>query len=142
MLVVDAMKRDIASVGPEQNLHEAARLMRKLDIGFLPVVDEHRRPIGALTDRDIVVRACAEDFRPSEVSVRQAMTLEVVTCRPLDDLRQAEELMRLRQKSRLMVVGDDRQLVGVLSLSDIAEEESEPVEVAQTIRDIAAREYH
>lgn len=141
MLVGDVMKRDVAFVRAEDSLHEAARLMRKLEVGFLPVLDEHGRPVGALTDRDIVVRGCAEDRRPSAIAVREAMTPETVTCRPLHDLKEAEELMGARQKSRLMAVDDEGHLVGVISLSDVAEED-EPLAVGETIRDVAAREAH
>jgi CBS domain-containing protein len=141
MLCLDVMKQDLAYVSHHDNVHKAARLMQKHGIGFLPVVDDDRKPLGALTDRDIVLRVCTDDHRPSNVSVRDAMTPELVVCRPLDDVRVAEDLMARRHVSRVMVVGDDGALVGVISLSDIALAE-EDARVGSTLREVAAREAH
>lgn len=141
MLCLDVMKQDVAFVHENDNVHKAARLMEKHGVGFLPVVDDQRRPVGALTDRDIVIRVANEDHRPSNVSVREAMTPQRVFCRPLDDVRVAEDLMAANKVSRVMVVGDDGVLVGVISLSDIAAAE-EDARVGATVREVVSREVH
>lgn len=114
------MKRDVECLSPRDAVHDAARKMRDENIGFLPVCDEAMQVLGTVTDRDIAIRLVAEQ-RPSSTAVEQIMTKEVVACRPEDDISEAEELMAERRKSRIMCVEDDGTLVGVISLSDIAE---------------------
>ena len=140
MQCLQVMKHDYEYVTPEDNIHTAARKMRDKGIGFLPVCDSERRPVGTLTDRDIAVRVAAEDTRPSNVSVREVMTTEVITCSPNDDLRTAEERMADNKKSRVLCVDDDKTLVGVISLSDAIEREEDDRIAAYALRVIAARE--
>lgn len=134
----EIMKRDLAWVSPDDNCHVAARRMRDEGVGFLPVCDGTMVPQGALTDRDICVRVAADDKRPSNVGVREVMTLEVVTVPALADIEDARRLMGERQKSRLICVNEQGKLVGVLSLSDLAE--ALAGEAAETLRAIADRE--
>jgi CBS domain-containing protein len=136
----DIMKRDLAWVLPDDNAHVAARKMRDDGVGFLPVCDGTMRPLGALTDRDICLRVAAEDKRASNVGVRDIMTLEVVTIPARADVADARRLMGERQKSRLICVNDQDKLVGVLSLSDLAE--AAAGEAAETLREVADREVH
>src|SRR3954447_26176914 len=106
------------------SVREAARKMRDLNLGFMPVVDDARQLVGVLTDRDIVVRAVADD-RKARTAVEELMTEDVVTCDPEDDVERAEALMSVNQKSRLVCVDETGQVVGVISLSDIAQYEDE-----------------
>jgi len=140
MQCAQVMKHDYESVTPADNVHTAARKMRDRGVGFLPVVDENRKPVGTITDRDIAVRVAAQDERPSNVGVQDAMTTEVVVCRPNDDLRDAEEAMATARKARIMVVNDDGQLVGVISLSDVIEREQDDRLAAYALRLVAERE--
>jgi len=140
MQCLQVMKHDFEYVTPHDNVHTAARKMRDRGIGFLPVCDEDRRPIGALTDRDIAIRVAADDARPSNVGVGEVMTAEVVTCSPQDDLRVAEERMASRRKCRIMCVDDDGRLVGVISLSDVIERETDDRLAAYAMRLITGRE--
>src|SRR6185436_10269058 len=105
-------------------VREAARRMRDLNIGFLPICDDAGQLTGVLTDRDIALRVVAED-RPGDVAVADVMTEEVITCRPDDDVRRAEELMRTNQKVRLPCVDETGRIVGVISLTDIAQYDNE-----------------
>ena len=140
MQCAQVMKHDYEFVTPADNIHTAARKMRDRGVGFLPVCDRDRKPIGAITDRDIAVRVAAQDERPSNVGVQSVMTTEVVTCGPNDDLRDAEEQMATARKSRIMVVNDTGQLVGVISLSDVIEREPDDRIAAYALRLIAERE--
>jgi CBS domain-containing protein len=133
----EVMKRTIQCLRPEQSVKEAASVMRDANVGFLPICDPSNKVLGTLTDRDIVIRAVADD-RPTSSPVRDSMTEEVVACRPQDDLERAEELMRQHHKSRILVVDDDDRLIGVISLSDIVQVESEGG--ARTLREVSERE--
>lgn len=136
----DIMKRDLAWVSPDDNCHVAARKMRDLGVGFLPVCDGTMKPQGALTDRDICIRVAAEDKWPSNVGVKEVMSLEVVTVPAIADIDDARRLMGERRKSRLICVNEQGKLVGVLSLSDLAEALAS--EAGETLRQVAEREVH
>lgn len=141
MQVLEVMKRDFDYVSPKDNIHTAARKMRERGIGFLPVCDQNGKPVGAITDRDIAVRVAADDRRPSNVSVREAMSVDTVTCAENADFHDAEAAMARNHKGRLMCINDQGQLVGVISLSDVAEREQDQQLAMQTLREVASREY-
>ena len=140
MQCAQVMKHDYEYVTPADNIHTAARKMRDRGVGFLPVCDHDRKPVGTITARDIAVRVAAQDSRPSNVGVQDVMTTELVTCSPNDDLRVAEERMASAKKSRIICLNDAGQLVGVISLSDVIEREQDDHFAAYAMRLIAGRE--
>ena len=135
----DVMKTNLQIVREDDSLRVAAETMAAANVGFLPVCDDWGKAIGTITDRDIVVRAVAQTFDPDLRRVSEIMSRNVVTCRPDDDLMMAEQFMSQYQVSRLAVTDDDDILVGVISLSDIAEHEPAR-RAARTLRAVAARE--
>ncbi len=137
----DIMKSEVECFRAHDPITKIARCMKDVNIGFVPIVDDDGHPIGVITDRDIALRVCAEDKLASQTLARDVMTRETVSCQPSDDLTQAEELMRRHQKSRLMIVNEQGRLVGVLSLSDVVEEETD-WNAAETLRKVADREVH
>jgi CBS domain-containing protein len=106
-------------VPPDSTLQDAARKMRDLDVGALPVCDNDRLS-GMLTDRDIVVRAIAEGRDPKMVRVRDAMTAGIDYCFEDDDVREAAHHMQEKQIRRLAVLNRDKRLAGIVSLGDLA----------------------
>ena len=94
-------------------------MMRQLNVGFLPVCDG-RRLLGVLTDRDIVVRSVADSRDPQLASVRDAMSEELVYAYEDDAIEHGAELMRRHQIRRLPIVDREKNLVGVVSLGDLA----------------------
>ena len=138
MLCEEIMKRDIQCVSPVDSIEDAARLMRDENVGFLPVCDESRQVLGTITDRDIAVRGVAESL-PATTAVEDVMTGELVSCSDKDDLEVAEQLMAENHKSRIVCLDSDGQLVGVISLSDIAQL-AEGGSASETLRQISDRE--
>jgi CBS domain-containing protein len=138
MLCEDIMKREVECAQASETVQVAAGKMRDGNVGFLPVCDENGKVIGTLTDRDITVRMVAEGLGP-QTAVRDLMTPELVCCRPSDDLVIAERLMGERQKSRIVCTDRNGNLVGVISLSDIAQEEAD-AQLADTVRQVTERE--
>jgi len=132
MLCHQMMKSQVESIGPDEPCSAAAAKMREHGVGFLPVCDEGNKVIGTVTDRDIVVRVVA-DAKGCDTPVREAMTEEVVSCKPSDDVKRAERLMSEHQISRMMCVDDDGCCVGVISLSDVARL-GDPPRTAETLR--------
>jgi CBS domain-containing protein len=135
----DVMKSDVRTVGERDSVSRAADLMTVANIGFLPVIDQQRRVVGTLTDRDIVVRVVAQGRLSAETRVGEVMSRDVASCRSDDDVSMAETLMGQRQVSRLVLTREDGTLAGVISLSDIAERESLQ-RAGGTLRAVAARE--
>jgi CBS domain-containing protein len=134
----DLMKRNPYTVKPTDTVQTAARVMRDKNVGFLPVCDDDDRVLGTLTDRDIVIRVCVDNRPIGAVPVEDVMTREVVFCSPDENVHDAEQRMAQDHKSRLLVCEND-QLVGVISLSDVAERE-ELRRAAWTMREVASRE--
>jgi len=119
----DVMKSDLARCTEPLSVQACAQMMRKGNIGFVPVVDADGRVVGVVTDRDLALRVLAEGLKP-ETPVGQVMTRDVRICRADDDLRAAEWKMASTRKSRLVVADEEGRCVGVISLSDIAQADS------------------
>lgn len=136
---VDVMKREVAHVGPDDQVLRAAQLMRDRDVGFLPVCQADGKIVGVITDRDLAVRVVADRLDPT-TAVRQVMNREVVACAADDDLTRAEDLMAKHRKSRLAVCDADDRVIGVISLSDVAKREDRPEAAGTTLRHVSARE--
>lgn len=120
MLVRDIMTRDVQCVQPETSLDEAARRMRDLDVGPLPVCGEDDRLAGIVTDRDITVRAVAEGKDPRSTKVRDVMTPGILYCFEDQDVVEAAETMEDKQVRRLVVLDHNKRLAGIISLGDLA----------------------
>lgn len=138
MLCEVLMKTSVECVSPQDSVAIAARIMRDRNIGFLPVCDEtSEKVVGTLTDRDIAIRAVA-DRKPGTTPVEGIMTRDVIACHPQDDITTAEELMAGNLVSRVMCMDEEGQLVGVISLSDIAQMDG--AHAAKTLEQVSARE--
>jgi CBS domain-containing protein len=121
----DVMLTHVYTCREQDTVERCAMLMRGWNIGFIPVVDEHERVVGVVTDRDLVMRVLAAR-RPGTTKVSEAMTIEpLAICRPGDDIKIAERRMASARKSRIIVVDEQGRLAGVISLSDIAHADGE-----------------
>lgn len=118
MKIRDVMTPDVRTIAPDATLREAAQMMAETDVGMLPVANEDRL-VGILTDRDIAVRAVAAGRGP-DAPVQETMSPEIKYCFEDDDLDEVCENMADQQLRRLPVVDRDKNLVGIVSLSDLA----------------------
>jgi len=114
------------SVRRSDELIKAAQLMREKHIGYLvvvdpEVVDQSLRPVGVLTDRDIVVSVVARETDPRALRVGDVMTQQPVTVGSAEPVERALREMRRIGVRRLPVVGQRGELIGVLSLDDVLE---------------------
>jgi CBS domain-containing protein len=124
MQVSEIMTRDVELVSPDMPIPEAARRMRDGDVGALPVGDEERL-MGMVTDRDIVVRAIAEDRLPSECTVSDVLSQDVQSCRESDSVEDAANIMAEHQIRRLPVLDENQRLVGIVALGDIGRQDQD-----------------
>jgi CBS domain-containing protein len=133
-------------VTPDQTVAEAGRLMKSLDVGALPVVEDRAgmRLAGIVTDRDLVMRHVAAGHT-EECPVRHAMTprtdeSEFVTVRPEDTTDYVMDVMSRHQIRRVPVLSADDRLVGIIALADVAREIGPvaPAEVVKVLEAISA----
>ena len=118
--VRDVMQRDVATCHSWDTLNRAAQLMWEADCGAIPVVDERGRLAGMLTDRDVCMAAYTRGLTLSELSVQSAMSQHPFSCTPEEPLTALLNLMTTHQVRRVPVVSEDRRLVGIVSLADVA----------------------
>ncbi len=119
MKVKDAMHKGAEWVAPTAKLSEIAAIMKKHDIGAVPVGD-HDRLIGMVTDRDIVCRAFAAGVDPTKLTAKDVMTKGVVYCREGAELAEAISTMQKNKIRRLPVISEGKRMVGILSLGDVS----------------------
>ncbi|MEH0822122.1 MULTISPECIES: CBS domain-containing protein [unclassified Micromonospora] len=117
--VSDVMTKQVVYLSTETTLDEAARVMKEADIGDV-VVTDGATLAGVLTDRDIVVRAVAERSDPSTTTIGSVITREVVMIEQHSTASEAASLMRERNIRRVLVCDNERKLVGIVSLGDLA----------------------
>ena len=134
MHVQELMSSDVKIADPNMTIRDAARRMRADNIGALPV-GENDRLIGMVTDRDIVVRAVAEERSAGNTTVREVMSESVFYCFQDDDVEQAAQVMAEHQVRRLPVLNRDKRLVGVVALADLGQAEQG---VARALKGISA----
>jgi CBS domain-containing protein len=134
MEIRDVMTPNPRTVSPNDSIQNAARIMRDEDTGAVPVVD-NGRPIGIVTDRDIVVRAVAEGGQLNR-PVREIVSSNIVAATPEMSTREAADLMSEHQIRRLPVVENNR-LVGIVSLGDLAVKEGNDRRAGDALQSIS-----
>jgi len=135
MLVKEIMTPNVEVISPGDTLEHAAGRMANLDVGPLPVC-EGKRVVGMITDRDITVRATAAGCDPRTTLVSDAMSHDIISCYEDQDVREAAKLMKEQQIRRLLVLNRANELVGIVSLGDLATEagdQGQPGEVLKKV---------
>ena len=126
VLVAEVMTPEVVTIEPSASIADAARRMIQEEKGPLPVV-EGDRPVGMVTDRDIIARVVAEERDPGSLTVGDIATRELVTISSDQDVDEAARLMDEHQLDRILVVEGER-LVGIISEADIRLDEGPLVE--------------
>jgi CBS domain-containing protein len=135
-VVRDVMTPNPASVSEQDSIKRVAEIMRREDAGVVPVVDG-RKIIGIITDRDIVVRLVAEGKDPSNAKVNEAMSKQVRAVKEDTPIDEVLQLMSREQIRRVPVTNSNNDLVGIVSIGDIASDEKETVKVGRTVEEIS-----
>lgn len=117
MQVQEVMHKGVNTVQIQDSIKKVAALMKREDIGAVPVY-KNERPVGFVTDRDIVV-SCVADGHSIEDSISHAMSREIYSVKEKDDINQAVQIMKDQQISRLLVVNEGDRPVGMLTIQDI-----------------------
>ena len=136
--IADIMTKSVAVVQRDETLQAAARRMREMDIGALPVVDG-KALVGMVTDRDITIRGVAEGMVAQESLVADVMTEEIRFCRTTDTVAQVMAEMGEAQVRRLAVLDDNHEIAGIVALGDIATRQS--ADTDETLREISTPDH-
>lgn len=136
--IADIMTKSVAVVQRDETLQAAARRMREMDIGALPVVDG-KALVGMVTDRDITIRGVAEGMVAQESLVADVMTEEIRFCRTTDTVAQVMAEMGEAQVRRLAVLDANHEIAGIVALGDIATRQS--ADTDETLREISTPDH-
>ncbi len=137
MRVRDLMSKSVVTIAPEESAALAARLLSRHELGALPVCAADGTLAGIVTDRDIITRCVAAGEEPGRVPVRDIMSPAPSVITPETPVSAAARLMAQRQVRRLPVV-EQGQVVGMLSLGDLARSRRTDTEAAEALSDISA----
>ena len=124
---------------PNDNVVKAAQLMKRLNVGPIPIIDseETKKLVGFLTDRDLALKIVAEGRDPKSTKVEEVMTRNVVTCQMDDDLQKAMDVMAEHQLRRIPVVDSGNRIIGIIAQADVATRLDQPVKTAEMVKDIS-----
>jgi len=117
VIVRDAMSKDVKVVRPDSSVREVVAIMNKFDIGSIIVV-QGDRPVGIITERDILRRIVEPCLAPETLTARQVMSSPVLTIKETASIDEAAKLMAKKGVKKLPVM-DNQKLVGIVTFSDI-----------------------
>ena len=134
MQLKDIITTTVETVKPDASLFDAAKIMMTNDLGWLPVTREGK-VLGILTDRDIAIRGVAAGLEPRQARVEQVMSRDVFAVAIDDSIEDACNTMEEEQVRRLVVLDENENLVGVVSLADLDAQapESESADVLKKV---------
>ena len=122
MKCADVMNKNLEWLTEKDTILQAATVMAEAGIGFLPICDARQRVVGVVTDRDLTTRALAKRIAPETTSATLIMSSPAVTCLETADVTEAEDLMAVERKSRIVITDAEGKLTGVVSLADLVEQ--------------------
>ncbi len=125
--VKELMIKNVFVISGEDTVLDTAKMIEKYDVGLLVVVEDMltRRPIGILSDRDIITKVVIKSLNPAKTYVKDIMTKNIITANPNEELQKAIEKMKKNKVKRLPVIDDDDTLVGIISFSDVVKKFAE-----------------
>ncbi|HOQ17076.1 MAG TPA: CBS domain-containing protein [Defluviitaleaceae bacterium] len=136
MKVRDIMTQNVISVDEEESVLRASQVMRDANVGSVPVVRGDKL-VGIITDRDIVVRNVADGEDVDNVTCKNIMTTDLVTCSPDMDVDEVAALMSKHQVRRIPVV-ENGKVVGMVSLGDLATQRTTQDEAEEALKNISS----
>jgi CBS domain-containing protein len=139
MKIQEIMTKDPSCVTPDATVREAAQVMKREDVGIVPVVDgqTEKRLIGLVTDRDIAIR-CIADGKDGTCRVRDVMSSDdLATCSENDDVENVMSAMRTEKVRRIPIVDERGALVGIVSQADVLTKTRDTSRAGETVEEIS-----
>ena len=119
MIVKEVMNHEVTTCSPDTTLESAALMMWNGDCGTVAVVDDEKKVIGIITDRDICMAVALQHKAASEIQVQEIMGRHLFTCQPDNDIMNALKTMSFQKVRRLPVTNDNGQVEGIISIEDL-----------------------
>lgn len=135
--IQDIMTKDVACCTSDDNLFEAATMMKQRNVGSVPVCDNDKNLLGMVTDRDLVIRGYAQKKSGSS-TIQEVMSDKLTTCTPETSIEEASKIMSEKQIRRLPVV-ENGKLVGIVSLGDLSLEKYSNEAAGHALEEISER---
>lgn len=139
MKIQDIMTREPSCVTPDATVREAAQVMKREDVGIVPVVDakNSKKLVGVITDRDIAIR-CVAEGKDANIRVGDCMSSgNVATCGENDDVDRAMDAMRTEQVRRIPIIDERGSLVGIVAQADIVRKATNDAKAENTVEQIS-----
>jgi len=135
----EVMTKDPVCCLPDDSAATAAELMKRENIGSIPVIENEQtqRLVGIVTDRDLALKIVAEGRDAKSTKVEAVMTHKVVACHADDDLQKALDAMAEHQLRRIPVVNNDNKIVGIIAQADVATRVDQPEKTAEMVKEIS-----
>jgi CBS domain-containing protein len=135
----EIMTSNVKTVTPQSTLKDIATIMKDENVGIVPVVDENRKLVGVVTDRDLVIRTLAGGKNPLEMKVQDVMTDDVEAVTPDENIHDIIDLMGSKQIRRVPVVDQNDRLLGIISIGDLATRADYDEELQDALERISAK---
>jgi CBS domain-containing protein len=140
VLVRDVMSKNVRVVRPDSSAKEVVATMNKFDIGSVVVV-QGERPVGIITERDILKRIVEPCLAPETLTARQIMTSPVITIDENASINEAAKLMAKKGIKRLLVTRNNDKLVGIITFTDIVTKVPDMLSILEELVRPHARKY-
>lgn len=139
MKIQDIMTRDPSSVSADATVREAAQVMKRENVGIVPVIrgQSDRHLIGLVTDRDIAIR-CVAEGKDGSCRVRDVMSADdLATCNANDEVDSVMQAMRTEKVRRIPIVDERGSLVGIVSQADVLLKTRDTSRAGETVEEIS-----
>lgn len=135
------MTSNVVLALPSMCINEIAREMKRANVGAIPIVDnlKSKKVLGVVTDRDIVIKALSEGISTLCTTVGAIMTRDVISCKPTDTIVKVLALMTSYKLRRIIVLNAKREIVGIITESDIATRLRKPGTTSDLIKSISSK---
>ena len=136
---IEVMTKDPLCCQPADTAARVAQVMKALDVGPIPIVENARtkKLVGLVTDRDLALKVVAEERHPLAVKIEDVMTRDLVTCSADDELNKAMKLMAKHQLRRIPVVDNDGAIIGIIAQADVARNATDVEQTGKVVAEIS-----
>jgi CBS domain-containing protein len=133
------MTKDPICCLPTDTVVKAAQLMKRENIGSIPVIENEqtRKLVGIVTDRDLALKVVAEGKDAKSTQVESVMSGALVTCLAEDEIQKALDAMSENQLRRIPIVNKENKILGIIAQADVATRVNKPEKTAEMVKDIS-----
>lgn len=140
--ISDMMSKNLQNIGEMNSVQEAAKKMKEENVGSLVVIDNENKPLGIVTERDLVRKACINDIRTSAIKIREIMSSPIITIDSNSSASEAVDMMLEKNVRHLLVVdkknNNINKPIGMITPLDLRDEEYTDEGLKSAIQELSA----